>query len=220
MRVIEEDGVEFLRSILVSQDLWGWMEQFAYQYGYFGVFIVSLIGSVSVIVPFPYTLVIYVLGAVLDPFLIAISGGVGAAIGEFSGYLLGYYGRTVVSEDQRRKMDFMLRMFSRYGSIAIFFFALTPLPDDLLFIPLGIMKYSFVKAFLPCILGKILMNFILAIAGRWSIGIVRVMFGGGGWWGTVITTAVLIVIIAVMLKVDWEKVFTEYIEKGQKKDKE
>ena len=188
-----------------------WMEQFALQFGYFGVFLISLIGALSIIVPIPYTLIIYLLGSVLDPLLVAVSGGLGSALGEFSGYVLGYYGRAVLSEDRRRKMDYMMRVFHHYGFAAIFLFALTPLPDDLLFIPLGIMRYRFVKAFIPALLGKMLMCFILAYSGHLSVEVIKVVFGEGGWLGVVITSAFLIIVIVAILKIDWEKVFEKHV---------
>jgi len=201
---------------MVYLGLLEWMEQFARQFNYFGVFFISLIGAMSIIIPVPYTLVIYLSGAFLDPFLVAVSGGLGSAIGEFSGYVLGYYGRAVLSEDRRRRMDYMMKVFQRYGFAGIFFFALTPLPDDLLFIPLGIMRYSFLKAFVPAFLGKTLMCFILAYSGHLSIGIIKVVFGEGGWLGTIVTSALLIIIIVAIIKIDWEKVFEKYMAKGVK----
>jgi len=188
-----------------------WMEQFALQFGYFGVFIISFIGSVSVVFPIPYTLVIFFLGSSLNPFLVAISGGLGSALGEFSGYALGYYGRTVVSEERRRKMDYMVKLFDRYGPAAIFLFALTPLPDDLLFIPLGVMRYAFWKAFIPALLGKTLMTFILAYSGQQSIGLIESLFAGSGELVTVVTLVLLIVIIVAMIKIDWEKLFEKHV---------
>ena len=188
-----------------------WMLQFAHQFGYLGVFVISFIGSVSVIFPIPYTLVIFFLGSVLDPFFVAVSGGLGAALGEFSGYALGYYGRTVVNKERRRKMDYMVKLFDRYGPVTIFLFALTPLPDDLLFIPLGVMRYPFLKAFIPSLLGKMLMTFILAYSGQQSIDLIINVFGESGWIGTVITVALLVVIIVAMIKIDWEKLFVKHV---------
>ena len=188
-----------------------WMQDFALQFGYLGIFIISFIGSVSIIFPIPYTIVIYLSGAFLDPFFVAISGGLGAALGEFSGYALGYYGRTVVSKERRRKMEYMVKLFDRYGPAAIFLFALTPLPDDLLFIPLGVMRYPFLKAFVPSLLGKTLMTFILAYSGQQSIELIKTVFGEAGWIGTVITAALLMVIIVAMTKIDWEKHFEKHV---------
>jgi membrane protein YqaA with SNARE-associated domain len=190
-----------------------WMKSLALQFSYLGVFIISFIGSISIIFPVPYTLVILFLGTVLDPFFVAISGGLGSALGEFTGYLLGYYGRTVVSEKRRRKMDFMVRLFDSYGPVAIFLFALTPLPDDLLFIPLGVMHYPFWKAFIPALVGKTLMTFILAYSGQQSIEFIKTIFEGSGWIGTIISVALLVLIIVAMIKVDWEKLFQKHISK-------
>ena len=188
-----------------------WMKDFALQFGYLGVFVISFIGSVSIIFPIPYTLVIFVLGSVLDPVLVALSGGLGSALGEFSGYLLGYYGRTVISDERRKKMGYMVKLFNKYGPLSIFFFALTPLPDDLLFIPLGMMRYPFLKAFIPALFGKILMTFILAFSGQQSIELIEVIFGGSGWVGTILTVVVLIVIIVGMIRIDWEKLFEKHV---------
>lgn len=187
------------------------MEQFALQFGYLGVFIISFIGSVSVIFPIPYTIVIFFLGGVLDPFFVAVSGGLGAALGEFSGYALGYYGRRIVNKQRQRKMDYMVKLFDKYGPAAIFLFALTPLPDDLLFIPLGVMRYPFWKAFIPALLGKTLMTFILAYSGQQSIDLIVALFGGSGLIGTVITAVLLILIIVAMIRIDWEKLFEKHV---------
>ena len=189
------------------------MTDFALQFGYLGVFIISFIGSVSVIFPIPYTIVIFFLGSVLDPVFVAISGGLGAAIGEFSGYAIGYSGAKIISEERRKKMGYMVKLFDKYGPASIFFFALTPLPDDLLFIPLGVMRYPFLKAFIPALLGKTLMTFILAFSGQQSIELIEDIFGGAGWIGTVITVVLLVVIIVAMIKIDWEKLFEKHINK-------
>jgi membrane protein DedA with SNARE-associated domain len=125
--------------------------------------------------------------------------------------MLGYYGRAIVSEERRKKMDFMVKVFDRYGPVAIFLFALTPLPDDLLFIPLGVMRYPFWKAFIPSLIGKTLMTFILAYSGQQSFELIKVLFGEAGLLGTIITTALLILIIVAMIKIDWEKLFEKYV---------
>jgi membrane protein DedA with SNARE-associated domain len=105
-------------------------------------------------------------------------------------------------------MDYFLRLFNRHGAIAIFIFALTPLPDDLLFIPLGIVRYSFFKAFIPCLLGKVLMCFVLAYGGRLSIDFVEGLLGGsGGTITTIASTILLVVVVFLLYKIDWEKYF-------------
>jgi len=192
-----------------SQQLSRWLESLALQYGYFGIFALSFIGAASIVFPIPYTIVIFYIGSlgIFDPFLIAISGGAGSAVGEFFGYFLGYYGRAVLSEERQRKLDYVTRFFSRYGSLAIFLFALTPLPDDLLFIPLGVMRYPFVKAFIPSLAGKILMCLILAYGGYLSAEVIKDLMGGeGGYVSIIVSTILLIVILILMIRIDWEKI--------------
>ena len=185
-----------------------WLEGIAFQYGYLGIFVISFLGASSIVFPIPYTILIIFFGSKWDPLLVALSGGAGSAVGEFFGYVLGYYGRTIVSEENQRRMNYILRIFSRYGAFTIFLFALTPLPDDLLFIPLGIMRYSFLKAFIPSLLGKVLMCLILAYGGYFSIGFIEDVLGEAGSIYTTLATAVLLLIVIVaMFKIDWEKFF-------------
>jgi membrane protein DedA with SNARE-associated domain len=199
------------------------MESLALQYGYFGVFLISLIGALAIIFPIPYTVIIFTLGGlkigeawVFEPLLIAVAAGIGSAIGEFSGYLLGVGGRKVISDKYKKKMDFLVRVFNKYGPITIFLFALTPLPDDLLFIPMGVMRYSIIKAFIPALLGKFCMNLIVAYSGRFSIGIIRDIFGVESDWasaliGFILAIVLLITVFVIMFKVDWEKRFGKYV---------
>jgi len=155
------------------------------------------------------------MGGKMNPLLLTVAGGLGSGIGELFGYVLGYYGRTAISEKQRRKMDFMIRIFDHYGPITIFLFALTPLPDDLLFVPLGILRYKVIKAFVPCILGKTLMCGILAYGGQKFGDILNMVFGKSTpemeLLISVITAIALVLIFVAMLKIDWEKVFEKHV---------
>jgi len=195
-----------------------WMEQFVIQFGYLGVFFISFIGTMSIIVPIPYTLVILWLSmsGSMNPLLLTIAGGIGSGIGEFSGYALGYYGRTMISKKQQRKMNYMVKVLNRYGSIVIFLFALTPLPDDLLFIPLGILRYSFIKAFIPCFIGKLLMCGILAYGGQLYYDTLRIIFGEMAWemelLTSIVTAVALVLILVALFKIDWEKFLEKYLD--------
>lgn len=201
------------------QEISNWLYTFATQYGYLGIFLISLFGAMSIFVPIPYTIVIFILGASssFDPLLIAVAAGLGSAIGEFSGYLLGVGGRKVIGDKYKKKVDFITKLFKKYGSVAIFIFALTPLPDDLLFIPLGVMRYSFLHAFIPAVLGKFFSNLIIAYSGRLSLDIVKNIFGVEGEGlsfliGTIIGIVLLVVVLVIMFKFDWEKHFAKYVE--------
>ena len=196
------------------------------QFGYLGVFFISFIGTMSIIVPIPYTLVILWLSmsGSMNPLLLTIAGGIGSGIGEFSGYALGYYGRTMISKKRQRKMNYMVKILNRYGSIVIFLFALTPLPDDLLFIPLGILRYSFIKAFIPCFLGKLLMCGILAFGGQLYYDVLLIIFGEMTWeieiLTSIITAVALMLTLVAMFKIDWEKLLKKYVDVEAKEKSE
>ena len=203
---------------MLLEGIYDWMDQFAVQYGYLGAFFISLIGSMSVFVPIPYTIIIFTMGGIstFEPIWIAVAAGLGSSVGEFSGYLIGVGGRKVISDKYRKKMDFLMKLFKKYGPIAIFVFALTPLPDDLLFIPLGVMRYSLLRAFIPALLGKFFSNLIIAYSGRWSLEIISSLFGLDGEGsslivGTLIGLLLMIIVIIIMFKLDWEKYFSKYV---------
>ena len=206
------------------------MKTLAVQYGYFGIFLISLVGALSIFFPIPYTVVIFALGGLkvgeawaFEPIWIAVAAGIGSALGEFSGYLVGFGGRRVIGERYKKKMEFLMKLFDRFGAIVIFLFALTPLPDDLLFIPLGVMRYSLVRALVPALIGKICMNFIVAYSGRFSVQIIRDIFGVESEWisalvGMVLALILLVIVFVVMFKVDWEKLFEKYVAKEEDSD--
>lgn len=125
----------------------------------------------------------------------------GSGLGEFVGYLGGYAGRRFVGEEREKQFDAMLRIFNRYGAPAIFFFALTPLPDDLLFIPLGLARYNFWKAFIPCVAGKFAMAYIIVKFGE-MVG----YFTGGGWLTALATAIMLILVIYFVFRADWVEI--------------
>jgi membrane protein YqaA with SNARE-associated domain len=204
---------------LQLQDIDEWMRIFVDQYGYLGIFFISLLGSMSLFVPIPYTIAIFVLCGLsgFEPLWIALAAGAGASLGEFSGYLIGVGGRKAISGKYRKKMDFLMKLFKKFGPIAIFIFALTPLPDDLLFIPLGVMRYSLIRAFIPAFIGKFFSNLIIAYSGRWSLEIISTIFGLEGEGssflvGTIIGIILMIIVIIIMFKVDWEKRFSKYLD--------
>lgn len=208
---------------MLLDDIAEWMRGFAIQYGYVGIFLISLLGATSVFIPIPSTVVIFIIsgGTTFEPFWIAVAAGLGAVVGEFSGYLIGLGGRKVISEKYKRKMDILMRLFKRFGPAVIFVFALTPLPDDLLFIPLGVMRYGIVQAFIPALLGKFFSNLIIAYAGRFSIEIIRDIFGLEGEGaslliGTILAIVFLIVVFAIMFKVDWEKRAEKFLSETEK----
>lgn len=204
-------------------DVGGFLLGLAQQFGYLGVFIISLIGAISVAIPIPYTVVIFLLGANpntnLNPLLIALASGGGAAVGEMVGYGAGYAAGELVGERRKRRMGAMLELLTMRGRwiwpFLIFVFALTPLPDDLLLIPLGLLRYSPWKVLPSMLAGKVLMGYILFEGGRLFNETLRALYGGegGGFFFdltlTLSTVALLGVVFWVMWRIDWEGILAK-----------
>jgi membrane protein DedA with SNARE-associated domain len=95
-------------------------------YGYLGVFLVTLIATGAIVVPVPYLAVVIVAGSFLDPLLVALVAGVAAALGELTGYLMGYTGRALLP--QSRAYALLERGVTRWGGPVIFVAAVIPNP--------------------------------------------------------------------------------------------
>jgi membrane protein YqaA with SNARE-associated domain len=175
------------------KELWG-------ELGYVGIFLLSFLGASSILIPVPYTVILLSIAPAFSPLPFALSAGLGSALGEGVGYALGYLGRGVLGDKERRRLDAMRLVIRRYGLIAIFLFALTPLPDDLLFIPLGLMGYSFWRAMFACASGKFFMALILAYSGEAVRGIFAVH-----WILVPVITIALAVIVFLTFRIDWTK---------------
>jgi membrane protein YqaA with SNARE-associated domain len=201
------------------QEIFNWMLSVAVRYGYFGVFVISLVGAVSILLPVPDSLTVFTISGlkvggawVYEPVWIAAVAGVGSAIGEFSGYLLGFGGRKAITGRYKKNVDFLCKVFDKFGVTAIFIFAMTPLPDDLVFIPLGVMRYNPLKALLPAVAGKFIFNLIVAYGGRFSIDFIEDTFGvGGDLTSAIIIFAAGIALTIIMFRLDWGKYFEKYL---------
>lgn len=179
--------------------------------GYPGISLLSFIGASSVIIPIPYTVILLGIAPAFNPLLLAIAAGLGAAGGELVGYGLGYAGRHVAGKKRHRQLDAMLSIFERFGVLAVFIFALTPLPDDLLFIPLGLMHYSLWRAFTACVAVKFAMSFIIAYTGKAA----GELFDG--WMLAAVVAVILVLVMVVMFRIDWVKVAERYVPRKRKK---
>jgi membrane protein YqaA with SNARE-associated domain len=127
----------------------------------------------------PLFVLIFFAGGLLNPFLVGVIAGIGSAIGELVAYAVGFGGRRVIDRKKvklkKRGLGQWLRrgeawMHKRGGFFVIFIFALTPLPDDVIGIICGSIKYDIKRFFIACALGKIILSLGLAYAGYYGLG--------------------------------------------------
>jgi membrane protein YqaA with SNARE-associated domain len=154
---------------------------------------------------------------------LAFIGGLGSALGEFTGYAVGYGTKRITEEkdsDLLKNVDGFGKLIlenKKRTPIYIFLFALTPLPDDILFLPLGMIKYPFWKCIIPGWIGK---NFTTLFYCCWPI-LVALGFINQGIQSndisSIITEALLLLVtITVMFFImafNWSK----YLEKRRNK---
>lgn len=195
-------------------DIWLWMSNLVATYGYTGAFLISIFGNFTLFFPVPYVITIYAFGATLNPILLGIACGLGSTIGEFSAYFVGRGGRRVIDEKYGKQLETAKMLVQTHGMAIIFLFAVLPLPDDLILIPLGMLRYSLKKAIVAMFAGKLIMCTAVAYAGRYSYAIIKDIFASSGWVGGFASTALVILIIYAMLKIDW----TKYIDQSLKKE--
>lgn len=138
------------------------------RYGYVGVFITTLAGSATVVLPVPGLAVVYLGGSLWNPLIVGLVGGLGDAIGEGTGYLAGYAGQGLV-EDLALYRRFE-RWMQRNGFLTIFFLSVVPNPFfDLGGLAAGASGFPGKWFFLATWLGKTVKDVVIAIAGFYSI---------------------------------------------------
>jgi len=133
-------------------------------YGYLGVFLISIVFNATIILPVGNFLVIATVGAALpSAALVGLMGGVGAAIGEMTGYMAGYSGRAIV---QKRGVYTRLeRWVGKWGAPAIFVLSALPFFFDLAGIVAGALRLPLWKFLIACWLGRTLLYGIIAWVG-------------------------------------------------------
>jgi membrane protein DedA with SNARE-associated domain len=112
---------------------------------YLGIILFCFISSIIVFIPIPYfpVLMTAALSKNFDPNLIALCSTIGAVAGKMIIFCGSYYGRKIILNDTIKKRMLPLRkLLSRYGWIGTFIAAATPIPDDIVYIPLGLAKYN------------------------------------------------------------------------------
>jgi len=144
------------------------------EFGYLGVFLISLTLNATVVLPAGNFLIMATLGAALpSATLVGIIGGLAAAIGEFTGYAAGYSGRAIVK--RRRLYDRLERWMKKWGSLTIFILSVAPLFFDLAGMAAGILRFPAWKFFLACWLGRTILYIAIAWAGaiglEWALNL-------------------------------------------------
>jgi membrane protein DedA with SNARE-associated domain len=127
-----------------------------------------------------------------------------------------YYGRNILSNKTKKRILPLQRLLSRYGWAGAFVASLTPVPDDLVYIPLGLAKYKPWKFATAVFAGKMILNEII-VAGTILIGRPFVDLLSSEEinpvylvTGALVSALVLGLLIYFSLRIDWSKIIGKW----------
>jgi uncharacterized membrane protein YdjX (TVP38/TMEM64 family) len=133
--------------------------------GYGVTFVISVILNATVIIPVSNMTVITGLGAILPlPWLVGLVGGLGAGIGEMTGYLVGRSGRDLLAKNKMYTR--VERWVEKRGWIAVFLLSIFPFVFDVVGIIAGAMRMPTWRFFLACWLGRTISYVVAAYVGQ------------------------------------------------------
>ncbi|HEX7542259.1 MAG TPA: VTT domain-containing protein [Anaerolineales bacterium] len=149
------------------------------EYGYVGIFLLSIAANATIIIPLPGVAFTTAMGAIFNPLGVAVAAGLGAALGELTGYLAGFSGQGVaerVTLYNRLTTWMKAHQNLAYGMIALLAFIPNPL-FDLAGMASGALKLPLWKFLIACSIGKILKMLMFAYAGFYSVSWLTGLFG-------------------------------------------
>jgi len=114
--------------------------------------------------------------------------------------LLAY---VLTNEETRRNLDALHGFMAKYGALGVFFFSITPLPDDVYIVPMGMIKLPFWRFFTANLAGKITLSVFVAYASRAYFSEVSTLFGGESTLALIAAISVTVILSLILLRADW-----------------
>ena len=133
-------------------------------------------------------------------FLVAI----GSALAKGIHYMVTFFVSEHLSEKRRKRLDADAAKIRRWAFVLLYVAAATPIPDEPVVIPLGLMKYSPAKFFLAYFLGKI----TITIAGAFLGNIIGNRFSAYLSPEIMVAISIILTIVVtiILFKVDFGKI--------------
>ena len=194
-------------------DLWE-IFPFTPEVGYLGLAVVSFFGSLIPFVPVPsfVLMVTMAVGSQFDIHILALIGAFTATVAKQIIFYISYGGRRIISEKTKKRMKPFQKLVKRYGATAAFVAAATPIPDDIVYIPLGLAKYSPKKFFVATLLGKLVLCYILVLISHYmGLSILEPILADIDdplpvYIGIILLGAAMTIIVILLLRLNWERI--------------
>ncbi len=191
---------------------------FASEVGYIALSLVSFFGSLIPFVPIPSFVVLATMavGEQFNIHILAIVGAVTTTFAKMIIFYVSYGGGKILSDKTRKRMKPFERLVKKYGGAAAFVAAATPIPDDLVYIPLGLAKYNPRRFFVATLAGKFVLSYIIVIIAHYvGLSILdplleNIESASTIYLGMIVFAVILTVIIILLLRLDWEKILGRF----------
>ena len=180
-------------------------------------FWVCMIGNLLP-VPTPYTFVVCFSSQpfrqmnLFVPLLIGVIASLGCLVGELGGYIVGRGASKVISEDRienLKKYQQYLVDHPKLAPLLIYIFGLTPLNDDMITVPLGLIKYNMKKTIFWIWFGK----FGLMLIFAYNSFDICMFLGGENWIFSIATLYFTVITVYLMLRVNLIEIFKKLKKK-------
>ena len=194
-------------------DLWD-IFPFAPEVGYIGLALVSFIGSLIPFVPVPSFILLATMsvGEQFDIHILALISAFTATIAKQIIFYASYGGRRMISEKTKKRMKPFQKLVKRYGGAAAFVAAATPIPDDMVYIPLGLAKYNPKRFFIATLSGKIVLCYIIVLISHYTgLSILEPILEDiddpfAIYAGIIVFGAIMTAIVILLLRLDWARI--------------
>ena len=196
-------------------DLWE-LFPFTPEVGYLGLAIVSFFGSLIPFVPIPSFVLVATMavGEQFDIHVLVIIAALTSTAAKQIIFYISYGGRKIISEKTKKRMKPFQKLVKRYGGSAAFVAAATPIPDDLVYIPLGLAKYNPKRFFVATLLGKFVLYYVIVLISHYmGLSLLEPILQDiedplPVYIGIIILGLAMTITVILLLRLNWERILS------------
>jgi membrane protein DedA with SNARE-associated domain len=145
-----------------------------------------------------------------------LSSAITATVAKQIIFYVSYGGRKIINEKTRKRMRPFERLVKRYGAAAAFFAAATPIPDDLVYVPLGLAKYNPKRFFVATLTGKIVLSYVIVLISHYlGLSLVEPFLENIDdatpvYIGIIIFGVMMTAAVVLLLRLDWARILGRF----------
>ena len=204
-----------MRNVDRHVDLWE-LFPFTPEVGYLGLAIVSFFGSLIPFVPIPSFVLVATMavGEQFDIHVLVLIAALTATGAKQIIFYVSYGGRKIISEKTKKRMKPFQKLVKRYGGSAAFVAAATPIPDDLVYIPLGLAKYNPKRFFVATLLGKFVLYYVIVLISHYmGLSLLEPILQDiedplPVYIGIIILGLAMTITVILLLRLNWERILS------------